>query len=342
METERAAIIELFRNGNTTAQILKALNIPMKRRNFVYRTINRFRETGSLSDKPRSGRPVTATTREMKSAVRSRVWRNPRRSVRKMALELKISRGSLRRIVNRDLGLSSFKRKRVHFLTDKIRAKRLSRSKGLLTRFANQGLEKVLFSDEKLFTVEEASNRQNDRILSTSASAILEEHKFVQRVQKPSSVMVWGGVSAIGRTSLVFIPMGVKINAVTYQNLVLEPVVKDLGVNMFGNQPFLFQQDGAPAHTANSTQEWLRIEIPDFIAKEEWPPSSPDVNPLDFCVWSILETKACSKSHKSIESLKASLVKEWNNIPQETLRIAVEAVPKRLNAIVKKKGGYIE
>ena len=88
METERAAIIELFRNGNTTAQILKALNIPMKRRNFVYRTINRFRETGSLSDKPRSGRPVTATTREMKSAVRSRVWRNPHRSVRKMALEL--------------------------------------------------------------------------------------------------------------------------------------------------------------------------------------------------------------------------------------------------------------
>ena len=68
----------------------------------------------------------------------------------------------------------------------------------------------------------------------------------------------------------------------------------------------------------------------------------PDVNPLDFCVWSILETKACSKSHKSIESLKVSLVKEWNNIPQETLRIAVEAVPKRLNAIVKKKGGYIE
>ena len=71
--------------------------------------------------------------------------------------------------------------------------------------------------------------------------------------------------------------MGVKINAVTYQNLVLEPVVKDLGVNMFGNQPFLFQQDGAPAHTANSTQEWLRIEIPDFIAKEEGVALSPSL-----------------------------------------------------------------
>ena len=111
---------------------------------------------------------------------------------------------------------------------------------------------------------------------------------------------------------------------------------------MFENQPFLFQQDGAPAHTANSTQEWLRNEIPDFISKEEWPPSSADLNPLDFCVWSILEAKACSKPHRNIESLKASVVKEWANIPQETLRIAVEAVPKRLNAIIRKKGGYIE
>ena len=342
MDRERAAIIELFRSGKTAADILKALNFPMKRRNFVYRTISRFRETGSLSDKPRSGRPVTVTTRQMRSVVRSRVWRNPRRSVRKMALELKISRGSIRRIVNRDLGLSSFKRKQAHFLTETIKAKRLSRSKGLLTRFANQGLEKVLFSDEKLFTVEEASNRQNDRILSTKASVIPEELKLVKRVQKPSSVMVWGGISAVGRTPLVFIPVGVKINALTYQNLILEPILKELKVNMFENQPFLFQQDGAPAHTANSTQEWLRNELPDFISKEEWPPSSPDLNPLDFCVWSILEAKACSKPHRNIESLKASVVKEWANIPQETLRIAVEAVPKRLNAIIRKKGGYIE
>ena len=58
---------------------------------------------------------------------------------------------------------------------------------------------------------------------------------------------------------------------------------------------------------------------------------------LDFCVWSKLETKSCSISHKSIASLKASLVKEWNNILQETLSIAVEAVLKRLNAIVKRR-----
>ncbi|KAI6654598.1 hypothetical protein LOD99_994 [Oopsacas minuta] len=80
---------------------------------------------------------------------------------------------------------------------------------------------------------------------------------------------------------------------------------------MFNNRPFLFQQDGAPAHTAKVNQQWLRNNIPDFISKEEWPPSSPDLNPMDFSLWSILETNACATSHKSIKSLRTSLSREW-------------------------------
>ena len=103
-----------------------------------------------------------------------------------------------------------------------------------------------------------------------------------------------------------FHPTGRKVNAVKYQELVLNPIVRGLGKTMFNYRPFLFQQDGAPAQTAKVNQEWLRKNIPDFISKEEWPPSSPDLNPMDFSLWSILETNACSTPHKSIESLKTS------------------------------------
>jgi len=48
---------------------------------------------------------------------------------------------------------------------------------------------------------------------------------------------------------------------------------------------FVFQQDGAPAHTAHQTQDWLTASCTDFIAKDEWPPNSPDLNPLDYHVW---------------------------------------------------------
>ena len=190
--------------------------------------------------------------------------------------------------------------------------------------------------------MEEVSNSQNDRILSQSLSTIPDKFRYVKRVQKPLSVMVWAGVSAVGRTPLVFVPPGVKINALTYQDLILKPFVKDLERTMFNNKPFLFQQDGAPAHTAKSTQEWLRTEIPSYISKLEWPPSSPDLNPLDFSLWSILESRACSNSHRNLEGLRKTLCREWDLIPQEILRTAVEAVPRRLREVIKKRGGYIE
>ena len=203
-------------------------------------------------------------------------------------------------------------------------------------------MNNILFSDKKLFTIEEASNAQNDRIISSSAHSIPEELHYVARVQKPLSVMVWAGVSGIGRTSLVFVPPGAKINSISYRELILEPVLKDLSQSMFSGESFLFQQDGAPAHISKLTQAWLKENIPDFITKEEWPPYSPDLNPMDYSIWSILETKACAKTHTNIESLKASLRREWDKIPQETLRAAVEAFPRRLNAVIQKKGGYIE
>ena len=111
---------------------------------------------------------------------------------------------------------------------------------------------------------------------------------------------------------------------------------------MFEGQPFVFQQDGAPAHTANITQTWLQQNIPEFIRKEEWSPYSPGLNLMDFSICSILETKACAISHSSIESMKRSFTRAWEQIPQETMRAAVETFPRRLRAVFQMKGGYSE
>ena len=56
-------------------------------------------------------------------------------------------------------------------------------------------------------------NSQNDRIIASSTSSIEEKFRYVGRTQKPKSVMVWAGVSAIGRTQLICVPPGMKINA---------------------------------------------------------------------------------------------------------------------------------
>ncbi|KAI6647058.1 hypothetical protein LOD99_8895 [Oopsacas minuta] len=111
---------------------------------------------------------------------------------------------------------------------------------------------------------------------------------------------------------------------------------------MFSGESFLFQQDGAPAHTSKATQAWLKENIPDFIPKDECPPYSPDLNPMDYSIWLILEIKACAKAHTNVESLKVSLRREWVKIPQETLRAAVEAFSRTLKAVIEKRRGYIE
>ena len=79
-----------------------------------------------------------------------------------------------------------------------------------------------------------------------------------------------------------------------------------------------------------------------FLSKTEWPPSSPDLNPLDYSVWGNLERRACAKPHKSLESLLNALNREWNDMPQEELRAAVLQFRTRVKSVVTNKGGYIE
>ena len=73
-----------------------------------------------------------------------------------------------------------------------------------------------------------------------------------------------------------------------------------------------------------------------------WPPSFPDLNPIDFCVWSFLETKSCFVAHTSVEDLKQSLFRKWSKIPQEHYRAAVDEFQRRLDMIIDVKRGHVE
>ena len=181
----RAKIISHHLSGSSPTEILKKLSTDNVNRMLVYRTIKRYRDTGSVNDRHRSGRPTTTRTVRIRKAMRSRITRNPKRSMRKMAIELGTNRESLRKLVHEDLGLKSLKRKTVHHLTPTLRRKRLVRCKGLLRRLAPRDMDKVLLSDEKLFTVEEVNNRQNDRILASTSKDIPEKLNMLIEYKNP-------------------------------------------------------------------------------------------------------------------------------------------------------------
>ena len=48
--------------------------------------------------------------------------------------------------------------------------------------------------------------------------------RVVKRTKKPDSIIVWGGLTATGRTPLVFIDQGVKVKSKKYIAYILEGV----------------------------------------------------------------------------------------------------------------------
>uniref|UniRef100_A0A8R1EQF9 BAH domain-containing protein n=1 Tax=Caenorhabditis japonica TaxID=281687 RepID=A0A8R1EQF9_CAEJA len=75
----------------------------------------------------------------------------------------------------------------------------------------------------------------------------------------------------------------------------------------FAGGPFILQQDWAPSHGSRSTLAVLEAHFPGFLDKNLWPASSPDLNPMDFSVWGMLEGKIAGKVFATVDDLKAAL-----------------------------------
>ena len=213
MDLEKATI-EFFHSKNCTpSDIIKRLEGLSVCDRKVYRVCKRLSE-GRLSDNRKlqlSHR--TARTAAMVKRVRERIRRNPQRSVTQMAAQLGISKRSAFRIVKEDLGLKTYKKRKLHGLSQAQREKREKSSKELLERHGKSDLEHLVFSDEKLFRMEESLNHQNTRIYSLALEDIPEHLRTVQRFQNSGTVMVWCAISKKGKFPMVFVDKGAKINA---------------------------------------------------------------------------------------------------------------------------------
>ena len=82
--------------------------------------------------------------------------------------------------------------------------------------------------------------------------------------------------------------------------------------------------------------------MPKFWWTDVWPAASPDLNPMDFSIWGILQARVGRKFYRNVDDLKKALKKQWSKIPQETIRKAIEQFPKRLEACIDARGGHFE
>jgi len=94
----------------------------------------------------------------------------------------------------------------------------------------------------------------------------------------------------------------------------LLPAVRSLSGDFF-----TFQQDSAPAHRARETVALLSAETPDFISPQDWPPNSPDLNPVDYSIWGILQERVYRSQIRDVAYLKERLIEEWRRFDQNII-----------------------
>lgn len=336
MTVDRNIVIKLHKSGKNNVEIAKRLDM---NRSTVWKIVKKFQETGNTLDRPGRGRKRSVRTPKLLKNTREKLRRNPHRSCRTLATAAGVSKSTMHQVLRVDLGVKPFKMLHRQELTENHVAMRAQKCRKILQEIADGTLPNLVFTDEKKFDIQQVVNQQNDRIWTFSSST---ERRIVTRRQNPQSVMVWAAVTETGRSPLLFVPSGVKLNSQRYIADILQGCLLPWAKKHFQGAPWTLQQDSAPSHASKITQSWIQRKIPAFICKEVWPARSPDLNPLDFSIWSILETKACSSPHPTVEALKEKLVKEWTAIPQEKIRAACASFSKRLSAVVKNKGRYIE
>lgn len=337
-QATRDQIVALKNAGVANNDITKQLNVSRKT---VYNVWKRYNESGTTSNKTIPGRPRNIRTKRLVKAIQKRVQRNPRRSMRKTARELGISKSSMHRVFKDDLGLTAYKKQPKQLISAASKKKRLDRGKVMLEEIQRATDTVFIWSDEKMFTVEAILNRQNDRLYARDAQDLPEGSRSHFRRIKPAGVMVWAAVASDGSKSpLVFIPEGVKVNSAVYIEMLKTNVLPWVSEH-FGND-YVFTQDGAPSHTSNVTQQWCKDHFSGFWDKNCWPPSSPDINPMDFAIWSILESDVSSKSYPNVEALKDALQISWAALEGKVVRDSCLSVPHRLQLMIKARGGHFE
>ena len=86
-------------------------------------------------------------------------------------------------------------------------------------------------------------------------------------------------------------------------------------MRLSGERKLTIQQDGARCHTISTGTSYLNENVPDYIRKENWPPNSCDLNPLDYEIWDMMEEMV----YKNISRYEDAAISDtWNRLTKKS------------------------
>lgn len=265
----------------------------------------RFIASNSLNNtKRRKRRMVLTEERELE--VLLKFIEEPRCSTVTVAREMNISQTSVMTVMRRN-GYKPYRVLPVQQLNaDDLRNRRLFCEEMINRNNQDEHfLRNIIWTDESSFSTSGIFNRRNTHHWATqNPHAVMQVKKQGRR-----TVNCWCGI----HKSKVIGPFFIRerLTGQSYLNILKTDVEDYLDeLPLIDITRISWQQDGAPPHNIREVTEFLNNKYNLWIGKNgpiRWPARSPDLNPLDFCLWGMLKERIYSEPVDDIEQLKQEI-----------------------------------
>lgn len=241
-----------------------------------------------------------------------------------------VSLRTVQRGLNR-AGASCVKPHKRPLLTSVHIAKRLSWARQH-SEWTEEDWSKVIFSDETKIEVRDNCPKF---VRVVDGHPLTKEH-CENTVKHPVSVMIWACFSIHG-TGRAFV-IEETLNSEKYITEILSrrliPQIQD----WYQSNEAIFQQDNAPCHVSKRTMAFFENSEIQVLS---WPPSSPDMNPIEN-LWAIIKNKIRARNAFTKQTIIASFIDIWHRDEdvREMCQKLVLSMPRRVNALLKAKGEH--
>ena len=325
---QRNQALGMLRAGVSQAAVSRQFNVS---KSTISRLAERFRLTGSASDRPRPGQPRVTSVRQ-DNYIRQRHLRDRHLNAQSTANIVVGNRGvniSSRTVRNR-LRERGIYCRRPYVGPILTRRHRILRQQWVNAN-AGRNWRNVVFSDESRFNLSghdgrhRVYRRRNERYHDV---CVVERDRF-----GGGSVMVWGSINHNFRSPLIIV--NGNLTAQRYINEIVQPVVTP----MLQRHPgMIFQHDNARPHVARQTVAYMQAQ---GIPTLDWPSRSPDLNPIEH-MWDELGRRLRQRQNQpqNVRQLGIALQQEWNNIPRRCVRRLCNSMPNRIRAVIQAHGGH--
>ena len=329
-EEKRNAIISLLDKSLSARKIEPQLKVGR-------RTVDKVRaEARPEVPKSRGGRPAKLTAADKRWLVRN-VTSGKADDATELRQELKnvmkidVSDDTVRRALKQAGLKAAVKQKKPRLLPRHIRERRDFALRYQYWTVADW--KRVVFSDEAKINRLGSDGRK--WVWKRPGSALIAQQVAGTVKFGGGSLMLWGCMTASGVGYACRIDGG--MDAQLYVAILGDEFLNTLGDYGLDSSKIVFQQDNDPKHTSGMASKWLEHHGIEVL---EWPPQSPDLNPMEH-LWHYLKQQlaAYEVPPASIDELWRRVEVEWYKIPKQVCVDLIESMPRRVAAVLQAKGG---